>query len=82
LGIFEDYAAELSLNIEQYKQDVVSATVNSIINADVKTGQDIGATATPTFVLDGKKLEENPRDAEGFSKLIDVAIAAKSGAQQ
>lgn len=80
--IFEDYASELSLNIEQFKKDVASATVNSIINADVKAGQAIGATATPTFVLDGKKIEENPRDIEGFSKLIDEAIAARASNQQ
>jgi len=76
--IFEDYAVNLSLNVEKFRQDVASITVNDIINADLKAGQALGADSTPTFVLDGKKLEEIPRDYEGFKKLIDDTIAAKS----
>ncbi len=77
--IFEDYAAELGINIDTYKQDVASSVVNDIINADVKAAQAAGATATPTFILDGKRLEETPKDIDGFKQLIDEAIAAKQG---
>lgn len=76
--IFEDYAVNLSLNVEKFRQDVASITVNDIISADLKAGQALGADSTPTFVLDGKKLEEIPRAYEGFKKLIDDTIAAKS----
>lgn len=76
--ILEDYATELGLNIEKFKQDFSSGAVNDVINKDVKAAQGLKATSTPTFVLDGKKLEQLPRDAEGFSKLIDEAIAQKS----
>ncbi len=79
--IFEDYATELSLNIDTYKQDVASSSVNDVINADVKASQALGATSTPTFVIDGKRLEELPQDVEGFKKLIDEAIASKQPAQ-
>ncbi len=79
--IFEDYAAELGLNIDTYKQDVASSTINDVINADVKAAQALGATSTPTFVIDGKRLEDLPQDIEGFKKLIDEAIASKQSAQ-
>lgn len=75
--IFEDYAAELGLNVDTFNQDVASSSVNDIINADVKAAQAAGATSTPTFVLDGKRLEEPPKDLEGFKQLIDQAIANK-----
>lgn len=75
---YNGYAEELGLNIDQFKQDFSSASVNATINADIRAGQEIGATSTPTFVLNGQKLEELPRDQAGFNKLIDDAIAEQA----
>ncbi len=77
-SIFEGYAAELGLDMEKYKQDVVSSVIQGIINADIKEGQALPVSATPTFVIDGKKIENSPRDVDGFSALIDEALKAKS----
>jgi protein-disulfide isomerase len=74
-AIFEGYASELGLNIDQFKADVASSAINDIINADVQAGQALKITATPTFAINGKKID-NPRDIEGFYKLIDDAIAS------
>lgn len=71
--VFEGYATELGLNVEQFRREAASGVINDIINADIKEGQAADATATPTFVINGKKIE-NPRDPEGFFKLIDEAI--------
>lgn len=79
--IFEDYATELGLNVETYKQDVASSATNDIINADVKAAQATGATSTPTFIVDGKRIESLPQDLDGFKQIIDEAIAAKQPAQ-
>ncbi len=76
-AVMEDYAAELGLNIDQFKQDFASDPVNDVIQADIRLGQKFGATSTPTFVLNGQKIE-NPSDLAGFSKLIDEQLA-KSG---
>ncbi len=79
LSIFEQYAAQIGLNAEQFKTDFASSKVNDTINADIaefkKTGESMG---TPRFFLDGKKIE--PKSVEEFSKLIDEAIAAKQPA--
>ncbi len=79
MPIFESYAQELGLNVGQFKSDVSSSAINDIIQADIREGQALKATSTPTFVLNGKKLDTNPRDFESFSKLIEDAIKAKSG---
>lgn len=76
--IMDDYATELSLNIDKFKSDFGSASVNDAISADIKLAQEVGASGTPTFVLDGKKLETLPQDLAAFSKLIDEAIANKN----
>lgn len=73
--IFEGFATQLGLNIDQFKSDVASASVADTINADVKAGQQLGANSTPTFAINGKKIE-NPKSPEEFKKLIDEAIAS------
>ncbi len=72
--IFEDYATELGINIDQYHQDIASSTINEIINADIKAAQAIGANSTPTFAINGRKIN-SPGSLEDFSKLIDEEIA-------
>jgi len=79
--VVEDYAAELGLNIDQFKTDFASESVNNAIQGDIKAGQALGANSTPTFVLNGKKIETLPTDVTGFSKLIDEAIAAQAKKQ-
>jgi protein-disulfide isomerase len=80
-GIFEEFARQLGLNIDQYKGDVISPDVNDNIQADLEAGKALGVSGTPTFFLDGKQIEDN-RDIdtiEKFKAKIDAAIAAKTG---
>ncbi len=76
--IFESYAKALGLNMQQFQTDYSSDAVNDAINADLAEGEKAGASSTPTFVLNGKKIEDNPRGLEEFAKLIDEAIAKKN----
>ena len=74
--LFESYASDLKLNLDQFRKDRSSASVNSRINADITQGQKIKAVSTPTFVLNGRKLVDNPpANIDSFSKLIDDEIA-------
>lgn len=76
LPTFVGYAKSLGLNTEKFQTDYASSEINDIINADYQEGIKIGANSTPTFVLNGKKIEKNPNSAEAFEKLITDAIAA------
>lgn len=78
LSIFEGFAQQLGMNVEQFKTDFASEEVNDLINADISVGKEVPVNGTPTFVLDGKKIE-NPTSLEEFSKLIDEAIKSKTG---
>ena len=75
--IFEQYAKQLGLNVDQYKKDFASSEVNETINADFNEGTRLGVESTPTFFLQGKKLDKPPRDLAGWKKLIDEQIAAQ-----
>lgn len=72
--IFESYAEELELDMEQYKTDVRSSEVNAVINADLSEGKAAGATGTPTFVLNGKKLEGLTAEFASFAEVLDEAL--------
>lgn len=73
--VFEGYAARLGLDLEQFKSDMTDPEVRAVIDADVKEGKSIGATGTPTFVLNGKKLDKTSPDVDAFSKLIDEELS-------
>lgn len=75
---FEQYAKAIGLNLTQFKADFASSKVNDRINADIAAGTKLKITGTPTFYLDGKKLDPSPNTVEAFSKVIDAAIAAKT----
>lgn len=72
--IFESYASQLGLDLTKYKADYASTEVNDIINADYAEGAKLGVNSTPTFFIQGKKLEKNPQNLDEFNKLIDEAI--------
>lgn len=88
--IFDSFATTLGLNVKQFNTDYSSEQVNNAINADVaafnKTGDEM---ATPTFYLDGKKLDNTKLiDSQGqptlasFQKLIDAEITKKAQTKQ
>ncbi len=82
-SIFESYATSLGLNMDKYKVDVASSETNSIINADIAEGEKFKVDSTPTFFIDGKKVELNElTTADAFGKIIDAALASKNPAPQ
>lgn len=75
--IFQSYAQSLGLNMDTYNADVKSAQTNAVVNKDIEAGKALGVTGTPSFFIDGKRIE-NPADQAAFEKLVEDAIAAKS----
>lgn len=78
LSLYTQYAGQIGVkDITKFTDDYKSTEVNAVINADLKEGQKFNITGTPTFVLEGKKIE-NPTTIEAFYKVLDDAIAAKT----
>jgi len=72
-SLFTHYANQLGLNMEQFAQDTNSSEVKNRVARDRDSGNKLGVNATPTFFLNGKKLE-NPRGYEAFKALLDDAL--------
>ncbi|HSD55903.1 MAG TPA: thioredoxin domain-containing protein [Candidatus Saccharimonadales bacterium] len=72
---FEGYAKQLELDLIRYKADFASSETNSVINASIREFNKLGfAKSTPTFLLDGKKIQ--PRDTADFNRLIEKRLEA------
>lgn len=88
LSTFDSYARSLGLNVSQFDKDYASEAVNNAINADLSAFDATGdEKATPTFYLDGKKLDNtqlinsnNQPTIDAFSKVIDAELAKKAKA--
>ncbi len=79
---FEAYAQKLGLDLAKFKQDVASQSVKDRVQRDVSSGTKLGNTGTPSFYLNGQKIQ-NPRSYEDFKTLIQAEIlkAPKSEAK-
>ncbi len=71
---FDQLAKQVGLDMAKYKADFASSKVNDLINADMAEGNRLGISGTPTFYLDGKKIEVT-QSVDAFKKVIDAAIA-------
>ncbi len=71
---FEAYASELGLDMEAFKADVASEEVMARVMRDKNAGEALGINGTPTFFLNGAKLE-NPGSLEAFRATLDAALA-------
>ncbi len=67
---FIQYAKDLKLDVEKFKKGMGSDRAKSKIKKDQESGVSFGVNSTPSFFLNGTKLD-NPRSVEEFGKLID-----------
>ncbi len=74
---FEQYAQELSLNMEQFTADVESSETFDFIDSHLDSGNQLGVTGTPTLFLNGEEITE--RSAEELIGLIQDILDSQDG---
>lgn len=72
-SIFTGYAKEMKLDLAKFAADMDSASVKEKVSKDSADGNLVGITGTPTYFLNGYKIE-NPGSYEDFKKLIEEAL--------
>lgn len=72
-GTFAAYATALGLNTDRFINDFNSREIKEKVVADYESGFRAGIAGTPTFFLNGKKIQ-NPRSYEEFKKIISELL--------
>ncbi len=71
---FDLYAQSIGLDMAKFKADRDGSDVGGVVNKDLKDVQTLGGTGTPTFTLNGKKIENPGPDAAAIGKVLDEAL--------
>ena len=67
---FVNYARDLNLDIEQFKNELNAAETQKAVMQEKKEGRQQGVNATPTFFIEGEKVSQLPRTFEEFDQLV------------
>ncbi len=70
-NIFVGYAEEIGLDVEQFKSDLNAGETQKAVMEEKQEGRNAGVNATPTFFIDGEKIDPTPRSFEDFDQLVE-----------
>lgn len=77
--VFENYAEQLGLNIDQFNADSDSPAVLDYISSHQDSGNQLGITGTPTVYINGEEI--SARSFEEISSIIDEILAESAPAE-
>ena len=69
--------SSLGLDVNKFKSDISSSTVTNKIQSDTNDGNLININETPTFYLDGVKIDNLPAGYSDFKTIVSTAISKK-----
>ena len=71
--LFAKYAQDIGLDLARFQTDIASDDIKAKIENDYKSGVKAGVNSTPSFFLNGKKMD-NPRNYDEFKNSIEQAL--------
>jgi protein-disulfide isomerase len=69
----EGYAKQLNLNVSSLKQALDNGKHKAAVDSDLKLGEEVSVSGTPTVFINGKRVP-NPTEFAPVAKLIDEAL--------
>lgn len=67
---FVNYARDIGLDIEQFKDELNAGETQKIVMEEKQEGRRAGVNATPTFFIEGDKLDPLPRSYAQFEQAV------------
>lgn len=71
--IFFQYAKDLRLDLPKFKTDATASSTENFIKEATRNAMSIGVNSTPTFILNGTRIQ-NPAGYNEFKKIIQDEI--------
>lgn len=72
-SLFLGYAQELGLDLDRFRQDLNHKDTKVKVKADYLSALKLNLNSTPTFFINGAKVENNPRSVDEFIELLGLA---------
>ena len=72
-GLFEQYARDLGLQMDQFKRDLKSREVRGAVQADYMSGLEHNLSSTPSFFINGE-LVLTAKETDAFKQIIDQKL--------
>jgi protein-disulfide isomerase len=73
---YEEYAQQLGLDVDRFRQDAASAAVKKKVDADAAEAGRLGVTGTPGFFINGRFLS-GAKPFDSFKQVIDEELKKK-----
>lgn len=65
------FARTLELDMEKFSDQLNAAETQRTVMEEREEGRQLGVSSTPTFFINGEKIEQNPQTYSGFKKLVE-----------
>ena len=75
---FVNYARELNLDIEQFRNELNSRETQEAVMKEKQEGRRAGVSATPTFIIEGEQISSLPKSFAEFDQLVQQYLNEKS----
>lgn len=75
--IFVNYARDIGLDIEQFKEDLNSGETQRAVMEQKQVGANMGVNSTPTFIIEGEQLDPLPRSYAQFEQVVEQYLNEK-----
>ncbi len=82
-NVFVSYAEELELNVDQFESNLNASIIRDEVQADMREGRDFGLTGTPSFFLNGERVDTSQfQTFDDFVNLVEVALGVAETNQE
>jgi protein-disulfide isomerase len=72
--LFEGYAEEIGLDMDQFRSDLESEEIAERVEYQRQEGIRRTVNATPTFFVNGRKLQQNPQSYAQFKSIVELQM--------
>ncbi|MEX2586085.1 MAG: thioredoxin domain-containing protein [Balneolaceae bacterium] len=70
--IFRGYAEEIGLDLNQFEEDLESEEIRQRVQSQKAEGERRQVRATPTYFINGRKIQQNPQSYEQFRAIVEM----------
>lgn len=80
-SVFVNFAEKIGLDVEQFKNELNASETQKIVMEERNEGIERGVNSTPTFYIEGEKLNDLPRTFEQFDQVVQNYLQEKQSSE-